>query len=142
VSNPQPIICPAPSPGTGSVTAPPKLPSSGNVPPSAPGVQINLVCNPFTIVVDPWTNVVINTMSSSAAIQMLTITEPTSGTNINFQGLGEGVHMKIADGLRVVLVTPTKKPVFSPFTSSIRRWILNKPRPQSWENLRTIPSED
>jgi len=81
-------------------------------------------------------------MSSSAAIQMLTITEPTSGTNINFQGLGEGVHMKIADGLRVVLVTPTKKPVFSPFTSSIRRWILNKPRPQSWENLRTIPSED
>ncbi len=81
-------------------------------------------------------------MSNSAAIQLLTITEPTSGTNITFQGSGEGVHMKTVDGLRVVLVTPTNKTRLFTFHFQYQAMDTKKPGPQSWENLRTIPSED
>jgi len=94
------------------------------------------------------TSVVINAMSNSAAIQMLTITEPTSGTNIIFQGSGEGVHMKTVHGLRVVLVTPTNKTRLFTFHSQYQATDtkqtdrkVGKTRGQYRRKMRTISVE-
>ena len=66
--------------------------------------------NPYTITLPANTQMVINATSSADNTQYVTVTEPTSNTNLIFKGNSEGIPMTLSDGRNVILVGATGSP--------------------------------